>query len=79
MNMLTLIFIYIHSILGGAGSGIGAFSQFRIATENTCVAMPEATIGTFCDMGSSYYMSRLDANLGTYLALTGRVLKGEDV
>ncbi|ORE22447.1 ClpP/crotonase [Rhizopus microsporus] len=78
-TMNTPVVTLMDGITCGAGSGIGAFSQFRIATENTCVAMPEATIGTFCDMGSSYYMSRLDANLGTYLALTGRLLKGEDV
>ncbi|KAI9267349.1 ClpP/crotonase-like domain-containing protein [Sporodiniella umbellata] len=63
----------------GVGSGLSAFSHFRIATEKTLLAMPETSSGTFCDMGSSFFMSRLDYHVGTYLALTARFLKAEDV
>ncbi|KAG1461056.1 hypothetical protein G6F46_005756 [Rhizopus delemar] len=78
-TMTTPVVTMMDGITYGAGCAISAFSQFRIATENTCLAMPETVIGAFCDMGSSYFMSRLDCNLGVYLALTGRSLKGEDV
>ncbi|KAG5645083.1 hypothetical protein DXG03_007174 [Asterophora parasitica] len=41
--------------------------------------MPETKIGYFPDVGASYFMSRLDGELGTYLALTGETLKGRHV
>ena len=36
-------------------------------------------IGFFCDVGGSYFLSRLEGGLGTYLGLTGARLKGVDV
>ncbi|CAO3703927.1 unnamed protein product [Rhizopus stolonifer] len=63
----------------GVGTGLAAFSQFRIATERTRLAMPETSSGTFCDMGSSFFMSRMDNNVGVYMAMTARFLKAEDV
>ncbi|KAF9024352.1 ClpP/crotonase [Hymenopellis radicata] len=60
----------------GGGVGLSAPAQFRIATENTVWAMPEAAIGYSPDVGATYYMSRLDGELGTYLALTGAHVKG---
>jgi 3-hydroxyisobutyryl-CoA hydrolase len=38
--------------------------------------MPETKIGFFPDVGASYYLSRLDGQIGTYLALTGTSLSG---
>lgn len=38
--------------------------------------MPECGIGLFTDIGSAYFLSRLPAELGMYLALTGQRLKG---
>ena len=38
--------------------------------------MPETKIGFFPDVGASYYLSRLDGQIGTYLALTGASLSG---
>lgn len=63
----------------GAGGGMCGFAPFRIATENTQFAMPETTIGHFCDMGASFFLSRLDGYLGAYLGATSRIVKGEDV
>ncbi|KAF7363859.1 3-hydroxyisobutyryl-CoA hydrolase, mitochondrial [Mycena sanguinolenta] len=63
----------------GGGVGLAANAPFRVATENTVFAMPETKIGYSPDVGSSYYMSRLDGELGTYLALTGDVLRGRAV
>jgi 3-hydroxyisobutyryl-CoA hydrolase len=42
-------------------------------------AMPEAKLGFFTDVGSSYLLSRLRSNIGYYLGLSGSRLKGEDV
>lgn len=47
----------------------------RIATEKTIFAMPETGIGLFPDVGSSFFLSRLKGELGTYLAITGDRLK----
>lgn len=66
-------------IVMGGGFGISAFSPFIIATENSMFAMPEAKLGFFTDVGSSYLLSRLRNNIGYYLGLTGSRLKGEDV
>jgi len=63
----------------GGGVGLAAHAPFRIATENTVFSMPETKIGYFPDVGASYFMGRLDGELGTYLALTADQLKGREV
>ena len=63
----------------GGGVGISVHAPFRIATEKTIFSMPETKIGLFPDVGGSYFLPRLDGNLGYYLALTGAQLKGVDV
>lgn len=66
-------------IVVGGGAGISVHAPFRIATENTVFAMPEAAIGYFPDVGASFFLPRIDHPLGIYLGLTGRRLKGQDV
>ncbi|KZP17891.1 3-hydroxyisobutyryl-CoA hydrolase [Athelia psychrophila] len=63
----------------GGGVGLAAHAPFRIATENTVFAMPEAKIGYFPDVGASYFLSKMDGELGTYLSLTSEILKGRAV
>ncbi|GLB34782.1 putative enoyl-CoA hydratase isomerase family protein [Lyophyllum shimeji] len=63
----------------GGGVGLSAHAPFRIATENTLFSMPETKIGYCPDVGGSYFMSRLDGELGTYLALTGNTINGRHV
>ncbi|KAG6854712.1 hypothetical protein C0991_002425 [Blastosporella zonata] len=63
----------------GGGVGLAAYATFRIATENTVFAMPETKIGYCPDVGGNYFLSRLDGELGTYLALTGNEVRGRDV
>ena len=63
----------------GGGVGLVAPAPFRIATENTVFSMPETKIGYFPDVGASYFMAKLDGELGTYLALTADQLKGRAV
>jgi 3-hydroxyisobutyryl-CoA hydrolase len=60
----------------GGGFGLAVPAPFRVATEKCSIAMPETKIGLFPDVGASYYMSRLDGQIGTYLALTGTSLTG---
>ncbi|KAF8798139.1 3-hydroxyisobutyryl-CoA hydrolase [Phlegmacium glaucopus] len=63
----------------GGGVGLAANAPFRIATENTVFAMPETKIGYCPDVGGSYFLSRMDGELGTYLALTSDTLSGRAV
>ena len=63
----------------GGGVGISALAPFRIATENTIFAMPETKIGLFPDVGGSFFLPRMDGELGTYLALTCENVVGIDV
>ncbi|PGG96426.1 3-hydroxyisobutyryl-CoA hydrolase [Blastomyces parvus] len=60
----------------GGGVGLSVHAPFRIATERTVFAMPETTIGFFPDVGGSFFLPRLDGELGTYLALTSERLTG---
>ncbi|KAI9280500.1 ClpP/crotonase-like domain-containing protein [Sporodiniella umbellata] len=63
--------------LGGA-LGLFVHGPFRIATEKTIFALPETSLGAFLNSGSSFYLSRMDGEVGTYLALTGNRLEGID-
>jgi 3-hydroxyisobutyryl-CoA hydrolase len=66
-------------VVVGGGAGLAAPAPFRVATEKTIFSMPETKIGYFPDVGASYFMSRLDGELGTYLALTSDQLVGRAV
>lgn len=66
-------------IVMGGGVGLSVHAPFRVVTEKTMFAMPETDIGFFPDVGGSFFLSRLDGEIGTYLALTSSRLKGYDV
>ncbi|WOG83986.1 hypothetical protein DCAR_0103165 [Daucus carota subsp. sativus] len=63
----------------GAGAGISFPGMFRVVTDKTVFATPEAQIGFHPDAGASYYLSRLPGYLGEYLALTGEKLNGVEM
>ena len=63
----------------GGGVGLSISAPFRIATERTVFAMPETLIGYFPDVGASYFLPRLDGEIGLYLGMTGDRVKGRDV
>ncbi|KAI9594447.1 ClpP/crotonase-like domain-containing protein [Syncephalis fuscata] len=54
----------------GSGIGLSVHAPFRISTENT--------IGYFPDVGSGFFLPRMDGEIGIYLGLTGARLTGED-
>ncbi|WP_267394581.1 MULTISPECIES: enoyl-CoA hydratase/isomerase family protein [unclassified Sphingomonas] len=62
----------------GGGVGLALPCRYRIATENTRLAMPETGIGLFPDVGGGWYLSRLPGRMGQYIALTGTRLNGAD-
>ncbi|KAL8223033.1 hypothetical protein R6Q57_020432 [Mikania cordata] len=69
----------INGIVMGGGAGISMNAAFRIVTENTTFAMPEASLGSVPDVGSSYFLSRLPGYFGEYVALTGARLNGVEM
>lgn len=69
----------LNGITMGGGAGLSIHNPFRVACEETKFAMPEAHIGFFTDVGMSFYMNKLDYNLGYYLLLTGEILQGLDL
>lgn len=69
----------LNGITMGGGVGLSVHAPFRVATEKTLFAMPETDIGFFPDVGGTFFLPRLDGEIGTYLALSSDRLKGYDV
>nr|XP_043629797.1 probable 3-hydroxyisobutyryl-CoA hydrolase 2 [Erigeron canadensis] len=66
----------INGIVMGGGAGLSMNATFRIVTEKTLFAMPEAAIGSVPDVGASHFLTRLPGFCGEYVALTGVRLIG---
>jgi len=60
-----------HGITMGGGVGLTNGCTFKIFDPNTLFAMPEITIGLFPDVGSSYFLNKLEKKWCLFLALTG--------
>ncbi|KAF7813379.1 putative 3-hydroxyisobutyryl-CoA hydrolase 3 [Senna tora] len=69
----------INGAVMGGGAGLCMNTTFRIVTEKTVFAMPEASIGLYPDVGASYFLSRLPGYFGEYLGLTGTRLNGAEM
>lgn len=85
-NLIYLINTYmkphvalLNGITMGGGAGISILGTFRVATDKTVFATPEALIGYHPDAGASFYLSHLSGYLGEYLALTGDRLNGAEM
>jgi enoyl-CoA hydratase len=57
-------------IVMGGGAGLSVHGSHVIAGENFTFAMPEAGIGFAPDVGATFFLPRLPAHAGVYLALT---------
>ena len=66
-------------VVMGGGVGLSIYGDYRIATDSTKFAMPETSIGFFPDVGGSFFLARLENNLGKYLGLTGEIVQGKDL
>lgn len=84
-NLNYLLSIYgkpvvslVNGIVMGGGVGLSVHNSFRVVTETTRFAMPESSIGFISDVGTSFWLPKLDSNLGYYLSLTGDELTGFD-
>lgn len=72
------IVAFMDGITMGGGVGLSQPAKYRVATENTRLAMPETGIGLFPDVGGGWYLSRLPGRTGQFLALTGHRLDGAE-
>ncbi len=61
----------VDGLVMGGGAGIAVNGAYRVFGEHVSFAMPEVGIGFFPDVGASYFLPRLPAEIGTYLAVTG--------
>ena len=71
-NTKTKYIAFWDGIVMGGGVGLTINADYKIATESSVFAMPETTIGFFCDVGGSFFLSRIHNNpaYGLYLGLT---------
>ncbi|MBO0733441.1 MAG: enoyl-CoA hydratase/isomerase family protein [Methylocapsa sp.] len=58
-------------IVMGGGAGLSLHGSHVVAGENFTFAMPETGIGFFPDVGATFFLPRLPARAGMYLAVTG--------
>lgn len=73
------IIVYMNGIVMGGGVGLSVGATHRIVTEKTKWAMPEMNIGFFPDVGASYFLNQMLGHMGSYLALTAKILQASDV
>ncbi len=68
----------IDGITMGGGVGVSIHGRFRVAGDKTLFAMPETGIGFFPDVGGTYFLPRLEGQLGVWMGLTGTRLRTAD-
>jgi len=72
------VIAWMHGIVMGGGVGLACGASHRVVTATTKFAMPEIAIGLFPDVGGSWFLQRMPARIGRYLALTGARLGPAD-
>lgn len=68
----------INGLCLGGGIGITLYGTHCVAGEGYRFAMPQVGIGFLPDIGGTYFLSRLQNEVGLYLALTGRAIGRAD-
>jgi len=63
----------------GGGAVFSVAGKYNVTTERTSFTMPETAIGFFNDSGATYFLSRLNNNVGLYIGLAGARINGFDV
>ena len=69
---------FMDGIVMGGGVGLSAHSRHRVVTNKTKLAMPEAGLGFFPDVGGTWLLARAPGEIGAYFGLTGQVMNGPD-
>ena len=68
-----------NGVTQGAGAAFLTSSNFSCVTDSTTMSYPETNYGLSPHAGNIYYLSRMPGEIGTFLALTGYVLKASDL
>jgi enoyl-CoA hydratase len=68
----------LNGLVMGGGAGLSLHGSHPIASQNIYLAMPEAMIGFFPDVGVMYMLSRLPHNIGLWMSLTGLGINSTD-
>jgi enoyl-CoA hydratase len=68
----------INGLCLGGGIGISLYGTHCVAGEGYRFGMPQVGIGSFPDIGGTYFLSRLDNHFGAYLGLTGKMIGPAD-
>ncbi|MBX9709656.1 MAG: enoyl-CoA hydratase/isomerase family protein [Xanthobacteraceae bacterium] len=69
---------YMDGLVMGGGIGLAGHSSHRVTTERTKIAMPEVGLGFFPDVGGTWLLSHAPGEVGTYYALTGNTMGGNE-
>lgn len=69
---------FIHGICMGGGMGLSIHGSHRLITDNTIMAMPEAGIGFFTDIGASHFLNHCPGQVGICMGITGEKLTAAD-
>lgn len=72
------IVAFMDGVVMGGGAGLAMPARYRISTERTLFAMPEAAIGLFPDVGAGWWLPKLPGKTGLWLALTGARIAAAD-
>ncbi|MFW5825533.1 MAG: enoyl-CoA hydratase/isomerase family protein [Marinobacter sp.] len=67
-----------HGVIMGGGMGLLQASRYRLITPDATMAMPEAAIGLFPDVGASWFLNRLPGRIGLFMGLTGARVNASD-
>ena len=65
-------------IVMGGGMGLAQGAKLRVLNERSQLAMPEARIGFFPDVGGGYFLGQCPGATGEWLALSGESLGAGD-
>lgn len=69
---------FMDGVTMGGGIGLTAHGSYRVVTERSRLAMPEARIGIVPDVGGHLLLSRAPGRLGELLAVTAGEMDGAD-
>ncbi|MBU2877338.1 MULTISPECIES: enoyl-CoA hydratase/isomerase family protein [Aliiglaciecola] len=67
-----------NGIIMGGGLGLLAGASHRVVTEDALIAMPEAAIGLYPDVGGSWFLNKMPKGVGQFLGVTGAKINCHD-
>ncbi|WP_323751162.1 enoyl-CoA hydratase/isomerase family protein [Marinobacter sp.] len=67
-----------NGIVMGGGVGLMVGASHRVVTENSKLAMPEASIGLYPDIGAGWFLNRMPMRTGLFLGLSGARMNAAD-